>query len=56
MDDDKTIDMEIKADTTELDEAIDKAETLQEALAIPSVIIRAPKNCTFNIYAARRPE
>lgn len=34
MDDNKTIDMEIKADTTELDEAIDKAETLQEALAI----------------------
>lgn len=60
MDDNKTIDMEIKADTTELDEAIDeaidKAETLQEALAIPSVIIRAPKNCTINIYAARRPE
>lgn len=53
---DKTIDMEINADTTELDEAIDKAETLQEALAIPSVIIRAPKYCTINIYAARRPE
>lgn len=56
MEDNKTIDMEIKADTTELDEAIDKAETLQEALAIPSVIIRAPKYCTINIYAARRPE
>ena len=32
MEDNKTIDMEINADTTELDEAIDKAETLQEAL------------------------
>lgn len=47
------IELEIKADSSELDEAIDKAEALSEALTIPSVVIRAPKNCTFNIYVTR---
>ena len=45
----------IGVDTTELDEAIDKAGELSEVTSdfSPQVSIRNCKGCTFNIYPSR---
>ncbi len=51
----KEVEVGINVDTSELDEAIEKADELCEVTQdfSPMVSIRGCKNCTFNIYPSR---